>query len=198
MRIRNPWLRMVIHTVSVVALLAAAVFVSDRLPYPTDVEAPFYTAGAVGETVSTPTVTLHVTGATVSDKLNLVGGSLKANGHWIVVEATVTARRGPGEARAILVINGRTYTPDNRSPVGVFPISLNQLAAGVPQRGGWIFEVPDDALKATTAELRAWVSASPVIPRFFPRIPSISVLLDATHTPRVPAITPPKAVIAAS
>jgi hypothetical protein len=198
MKIQNALARLVIRLIVVSALLAAAVFVADRLPYPTDVEAPFYASGVVGQTVTTPTVALQVHGAKVADELALYTRKLQANGHWLVVEGTITARRGPGYGYAHLVIGGRTYTPDNRSPIGTFPVSMRPLAAGIPQRGVWVFEVPDDALKAPSAQFNAWVGDVGQLPRFFPRIPSITVALDEAHTPRVTTITPSTSVIVAS
>lgn len=196
MTVPNTLMRLIIRLSVVAVLLTAAVFIGNRLPYPTDVEAPFYASGEIGQTVTTPTTTLQVTGAKVADKLKLTSRSLPANGHWILVEGTITANRGPGYGYAHLVIDGRTYTPDNRVPIGVFPVSMHPLAAGIPQKGMWIFEVPDNALKASSAQFNAWVGASDVVPRFFPRIPSITFPLDAAHTPRVPTAEALKAVIA--
>jgi len=198
MKIRNSLARLVIRLGTVAVLLAAAVFVADRLPYPTDVEAPFLSSGTVGQTVSTPTVTLQVQGATIADKLQLVSRVVAANGHWLVVEGTITSRRGPGYGYAQLIIGGRTYTPDNRAPTGTFPVSMQPLTAGIGQHGVWVFEVPDEVLKTPTAQFRAWVGDLSEIPRFFPRIPSITLDLDDRHTPRVSRIAPPKSVIVTS
>ena len=197
MKTSNSLVRLIIRLLVVAVLLSVAVFVADRLPYPTDVEAPFYASGTVGATVTTPTVALQVHGAKVADKLQLYSSTLVANGHWLVVEGTITARRGPGYGYADLVIGGRTYTPDNRSPTGTFPVSMLPLAAGIPQKGVWVFELPDEALKAPDARFNAWVGELSELPRFFPRIPSITIALDEQHTPRVSTIAPAKSVIVA-
>ncbi|MGH3725837.1 MAG: hypothetical protein ACRDUS_17140 [Mycobacterium sp.] len=189
--------KMAMRAVIVVVLLTASVLVWNRLPYPTDVEAPFPIRGAVGETIETPTVAVMVKGAKVGTQLKLRNSMLKTSGRWIMVGAKVTSLKEPGQAQANLLIGGRTYTPDARSPFGTFTSPAHELSVGIPQQGVWVFEVPEEAVgsNAATAELRVWVAVISVVPRYFPRIPSIRVPLDEEHASRVQTIVTPDAVM---
>ncbi|MUM17739.1 hypothetical protein FZI91_14905 [Mycobacterium sp. CBMA271] len=194
MTFKNSWVRLLVRGAAVVVVLTAAVLVWNRLPYPVDVEAPFYAHGTVGQKVDTPTIELTVAGAKVGNQLKTRNALIKSTGHWIMIDGTVTALRGPGYASANLVIGDRTYFPSERAPFGTFQNAARPLAAGITQRGAWVFEVPNDALESGPAELRVWVGTGSAIPRFFPRIPSVSVPLDDGHAPRVQTIIPPNAI----
>lgn len=181
----------------VLILLTCSVWLWNRLPYPTDVEAPFLVTGSVGDTVTTPTIAVSISGAKVGSRLKLRNSIIKSNGAWVMIEGTVTAARHPGNAQAELVIGDRTYTPDNRSPVGTFSLPTAPLSPGIPQRGVWIFEVPTAVLESTASipRLRVWVGMQSVVPRYFSRIPQIAVPLDDTHAQRGQVLIPPRIVM---
>lgn len=189
--------RIAIRTVLVVVILTVSVWVWNRLPYPTDVEGPFPVRGAIGETIDTPMVAVTVKGARVGAQLKLRNTILRTSGQWIMVGAKVTSLKEPGMAQANLIINGRTFTPDARSPFGTFTSPAHDLSVGIPQTGVWLFEVPEDAIRSLTptAELQVWVGAISVLPRYFPRVPTIHILLDEDHAPRVQTVVAPEIVV---
>lgn len=186
-----------IRVALVVALLVSSVWVWNRLPYPTDVEGPFAVRGSVGQTIEAPTVSVMAKGARVGAQVKLRNSMLRTNGQWVMVAAKVVSLKEPGRAQANLIIGGRTFTPDSRSPFGTFTNPVHELVVGIPQTGVWLFEVPEDTLssKAPTGELQVWVGAGSVLPRFFPRVPTVDIPLDEVHAPRVRTIVTPDAVM---
>ncbi len=185
--------RLILRVTLIVALLISSVWVWNHLPYPTDVEAPFFSHGSMGERVDTPTVTVQISGVKVGTQLKNRTSVTKTDGRWVMVEGTVTSTRSPGEASANLIIGGRTYTQDARAPWGTFTNPFTPLSAGIPQTGVWIFEVPNDVVETSgaSAEIHIWIGGGSVVPRFFPRLPAISIPLDEKRAPRVQTLIPP-------
>jgi hypothetical protein len=147
--------RPVVVSVLVVIVVAAAALVWHNLPTPTDLYGPFDVRGKAGEAVRGRTLTVTVTSVQIAPQVN----SIQAAGEWVVVDTTMDANVTTELPRAELMVGPNTYVPSER----FFGDTLGaEVAPGITQRGGWVFDVAaplvaDGASEAIT--LRVWAGS---------------------------------------
>lgn len=138
----RPWLAWTTG----VGLLVAAWVVALITPPEDAAEAPFVTAAAIGEQVSTRTLTATIRDVRVAERVS--AGGWEAEGTWIVVDLDIAAsldEEASQLAGASLTVGDRTYRASERPP-SLFRASLN---VGIPQSGSLAFELPPDATDDT-------------------------------------------------
>lgn len=166
-----------------VAILAASVFVWHRLPYATDVQAPFDVHGSAGSPVSGRLFSVTVIKAAVAPVVKHTGAlpknrNLTASGQWVVVTATVTSLLDAPSARVALELDGNAYTPDDRLDLSTLGGAiLNPL---IPQTGVYVFEAPTELVNRVSVG-RLYVSTGT---NKWDTGLIIDVPLDPGHAPR--------------
>ncbi len=157
-----------------VVLVAASWFVALATPGDDTAQEPFLVPASMNEPAEGRTLTVTVTQARRADKL--VAGAWRAEGSWLVVDLTASARGdNPREflEYAILETPAASYRASER-PTSFFE---QRLMVDVPQRGGLAFELPEDAWTGT-ATLRVGADRDP-------RVDSVIALpLDLSSLPR--------------
>lgn len=107
---------------------------------------PFRVPAAVGETAAARAFDVAVSDPRVGDRA--VAGAWAADGTWLVVDITATARideEGALLSHAELVVDGVAYRASER-PDSFF---RSPLAVGIPRSGSLAFELPRDVAART-------------------------------------------------
>ncbi|AKP58218.1 Uncharacterised protein [Mycobacteroides abscessus subsp. abscessus] len=196
-RIESAPLRIAVIICVVIATLAASVFVWRRLPYATDVAAPFEVRGSAGTVVSGRLFSVTVTKAGIAPVVKHTGAmpkarNLQARGQWIVVKATVTSLIDAHGASARLVLDGKVFLPDDRLRYSTLDAAL--LSPLIPLTGVYVFEVPTDSVdRSSHAQLGIIYQEPKPIPEptKWDSALLIDIPIDAQHAPRAAVIALP-------
>jgi hypothetical protein len=142
-----------------VALASAAVAVQGARWSYERAYGPFARNGRVGRTLTEPRFTIEVEqvqtarGVTVPATSDTKALSIPASGVFVVVIATVEARRSPVYvAAARLHTRDGDYFPTDKFGGGILsrpvvtPLSYLRFQPGMPRRGAYVFDVPRDVL----------------------------------------------------
>ena len=161
-------MRRVLSALLAVALAGAAVALQGAHWSYTRAYGPLVKNGHVGRTIAEPLFTIRVEPVEAARTIAVPGTSyskpqeIPANGVFIVVIATVEARRSPIYAgRARLHTRYGDYSPTDKFGGGgglskpvVTPLSYVRFQPGMPRRGVYVFDVPREAV----ADARLYVS----------------------------------------
>jgi hypothetical protein len=153
-------MRRALSLVLAVALAAAAVALQGARWSYDRAYGPFVTNGRIGRTVTEPRFTLQVEQVQTARTIRVPEGPygtkpqiIPAGGIFVVVIATVAARRSPVYVASARLHTryGDYYTTDKlgggllSQPV-VTPLSYVRFEPGMPRRGVYLFDVPATAL----------------------------------------------------
>lgn len=131
----------------VIAALWLGSLVTSLLPDPQAVyEAPFVSTGGIGDTVTTRTVDVTVTGVRAGPEVFNGLDVATTTGAWLVVDLTWTAHE---ETTALNTLEARIQSPDGRTFGVLLPASrgCGQSQPGVAVSCSLPFEVAPDALE---------------------------------------------------
>lgn len=149
-----------IPSITVAAVLAAAaVLLQDARWDYRRAYGPLVTNGRIGRTITEPHFTIQVERVETARSVwvppadGRKAQTIPANGVFVSVVATVTARRSPVYvADAALHTRFGDYLPTDKfgggllsAPV-VTPLSWVRFQPGMPRRGAYVFDVPENAL----------------------------------------------------
>lgn len=195
--IKSPAARVAVTIGVVVAMLTASVFVWNRLPYATDVAAPFEVHGSAGNTVTGRLFAVTVTKAAVAPVVKHTGvfpkaRNLKSRGQWLVIKATVNSLVDAPQASARLVLDDKAFLPDDRLRSSTLDAAI--LSPLIPLTGVYVFEVPTDSLnRSANAQLAVIYQRSTPNgePAKWDSALLIDIPLDPEHAPRTSVIALP-------
>jgi hypothetical protein len=133
----------VIAIAAAVAMLGAAFVV--RLTQPSDEQqlAPFVLTMAPGQRAEGRDLTLEVTEVYLADRVTSPDWTGETDGVWLIVDATVGAKLGVTSPYATLTAGGVEWDASDRPDRAALGASL---AAGLPQRGSFVFELPESLI----------------------------------------------------
>lgn len=131
-----------------IVLIAIAFVV--RLTQPSDEQqqAPFVSYASIGELAQGRDITWLARDAYLADRVTAPGWVGETDGVWLVVEGEIGSRVGTTSPDvSILIGDTRYYASDrpDRSALG------GSLAAGLPQAGAFVFELPGSAIEGPDA-----------------------------------------------
>lgn len=132
-----PWL-------AASALVLAAGALTLATPPDDALTAPFAIRGSVGETVTSRTMQVEVTGAGFADTIAVPDASWQADGNWLVIEVEASAPRSEEDASVRLVtleIDGRLFQASERPAESLLQ---SRLHVGTAISGSLAFELPAD------------------------------------------------------
>lgn len=196
-RIESAPLRIGMTICLVVVALAASVYVWRRLPYATDVAAPFEVHGSAGTEVTGRLFSVTVTKAGIAPVVKHTGvlpkaRNLQAQGQWIVVKATVTSLIDADGASARLVLDDKVFLPDDRLRYST--LDTAPLSPLIPVTGVYVFEVPTDSVNRSPVAQLGLIYEKPKIvgePAKWDSALLIDIPLDPQHAPRAAVIALP-------
>ena len=142
---RRPAVTTIVLTV---ALIAAAFLV--RLTEPSDEQSqePFVSGAAFGEEAEGRDLTLVADDAYLADRLTSSEWVGETPGVWLVVDATIGAKLGNTVPYVTLRVGELTYVISSRAGDSALGGSL---AAGLPQQGSFVFEIPRELVDSPDA-----------------------------------------------
>lgn len=163
----------------IAALLVGSALAVATAPNDDGVIAPFPVHGAIGDPVSSRTLTVTVHGVRLADALVVKYRdipTIETNGVWVVVDATTMALLDTaGLGNIELRIGDTRYRVSDALPAPT-PLQLN-FGADVPQRGMLVFELPSEALDQPAAA-RAELYFLPRLDSSLDTVPVIGVDLS--------------------
>lgn len=164
------------------ALVAAAGVVVAITPDADSLDGPFLVHGVVEQSIPSRDVVVSIRGASFADRITDEDADWEADGNWLVIDLSATARRTEVDAtlRLVkLVVDGREFIASERPPSSLIGADLR---VGIATTGMVAFELPAD-LDPTDAEIRL------SLPFSTPHLDDVIVVhLDLGETPREDSI----------
>ncbi len=111
--------------------------------------APFVSRVEQGQLGEGRDVQAVVDRAVLADVVEVGSWTGETTGVWLVVDARMATTESPGLAAAELRVGDRMWRPSTRPSSGA--LQMTALAAGLPMRGSFVFELPAELLAEPVA-----------------------------------------------
>ncbi|MEO8262512.1 MAG: hypothetical protein ABI566_08065 [Pseudolysinimonas sp.] len=130
---------------ALIGLMGGALLLHLTEPSDEQIQGPFVTYARFGEQVEGRNLTWIAEDAYLADRLTSADWIGETDGIWLVIEGTIGSRLDITSPDVSVLVGERRYIVSNRPGDAALGTSL---AAGLPQSGAFVFELPRSVLES--------------------------------------------------